>query len=1076
MDTLKKTKNNTDNQISQLEDEIRTLKAELQCERDRNTNLTADNELMYAINHIPDGAMFRTIRDMKTGVLSFVFVSKMWEEVVGVSTEDSLTDAWNVFKHIEKNDLKRLMQIIQESLNPLTHFKAEVIFHHPKKQNNYWIEISSYPRLKGDFVYADGFIFNITPRKLVGKKLLVEQGNMLKLNEELQTANSELQNTIKKLGDSEATISNFINQTFQGIVIMDEEGHVVEWNKVMSKKTGISREEALGKYDWDLMRQMMGEKDFPPEAYERTIQSRLEYFEGGRSQKMFTEEISYRLPDGAIQYLQVSMFPIGLSDRCLFGRVNHDITEKKLVDVELERYREQLESMVEFRTKELRESQGNLLELSSRQNVLIKVLQIMHSSENIYIALNASLATLGEYTGVSRVYIFEKNAERTTFSNTHEWCNEDTTPIIDTLQNIPAHLSKPWFDIFDAGGYICTNDINTITPEIAAMMTEYEIKSMVVFPLTSYNYHYGFVGFDECTFQRTWDTEEVELLRNLSQVISTATQRYTMEKSMRTLNHRQTLLVDVLQTLQLEVDVQKAMDIALAAIGKFTGMSRMQIWENNSDGITYGVSYEWCNEGVEPSMHYLRTVSLEYGKPWFDMLANERIICTSDISTLHPDMIDILRPQGVKAIVVIPLAEYGTYFGYISFTVTEDREWEKGEVDLLRNIANIMATTSRRHKAETITQLSQRTMKTVLDNISSNIFVTEFNTRKILFANKAFKDAAGQENVENMECYKMLRTERDVPCDDCPQKFLRDENDHLTNYVHLWEDYNELNKRWYSMASSALKWIDGRLVVMEVATDITDRKQTEIELVHAKEHAEESDRLKSAFLANMSHEIRTPLNGIVGLVQLLDSNLTKKEYEEYINVINNCCNQLVTLIDDIIVLSKIEAKQMSIVPISINLNKFMHELYIFFETYMQANSKSHIELILDKEGFIDNYYIYADSSRLLQVLTNLINNSIKFTQKGYIRFGYRQISPDKLEFKVEDTGIGVKLEHQKIIFEHFRQVELTNNRQYGGAGLGLSISRSLVHLMGGEMWLESVEGKGSTFYFTITTSNKERKM
>ena len=242
------------------------------------------------------------------------------------------------------------------------------------------------------------------------------------------------------------------------------------------------------------------------------------------------------------------------------------------------------------------------------------------------------------------------------------------------------------------------------------------------------------------------------------------------------------------------------------------------------------------------------------------------------------------------------------------------------------------------------------------------------------------------------------------------------------------------------------------------------------ELLLAKEKAEESDRLKSAFLANMSHEIRTPLNGIVGLVQLLDSDSpTDGERKEYINVINSCCNQLINLINDIIVISQIEAKQVKINPISVKVNSFMEELYLFFETYMQINNKGNITLMLNRSGFIDNHTIYADSTRLRQVLTNLLNNAVKFTEKGHIRFGYRQLSPDKLEFMVEDTGIGLKPEHKDIIFERFRQIELTDNRQYGGSGLGLSISRSLVEMMGGEMWVESAEGKGSTFYFTIKT-------
>jgi signal transduction histidine kinase len=158
---------------------------------------------------------------------------------------------------------------------------------------------------------------------------------------------------------------------------------------------------------------------------------------------------------------------------------------------------------------------------------------------------------------------------------------------------------------------------------------------------------------------------------------------------------------------------------------------------------------------------------------------------------------------------------------------------------------------------------------------------------------------------------------------------------------------------------------------------------------------------------------------------------------------------------------------MTICLVQVQLNNLMYELQLLFETYLQANNKERIELILDNSGFIDRSLIYVDTVRLRQVFNNLISNAVKFTDKGYIRFGYRQSAPNQLEFVVEDSGIGLSPDQQKIIFERFRQVELGNSRQYGGTGLGLTISRSLIQLQGGKMWVESTEGVGSSFYFTI---------
>jgi nitrogen-specific signal transduction histidine kinase len=241
------------------------------------------------------------------------------------------------------------------------------------------------------------------------------------------------------------------------------------------------------------------------------------------------------------------------------------------------------------------------------------------------------------------------------------------------------------------------------------------------------------------------------------------------------------------------------------------------------------------------------------------------------------------------------------------------------------------------------------------------------------------------------------------------------------------------------------------------------------ELIQAKEKAEESDKLKSAFLANMSHEIRTPLNGIIGFIGFLNNDiLSADKRREYINIISNSGSQLAKLIDDIVDLSKIEAKQMNIRPKMTQLNELMNELYTFFETFVQANNGRYVALILDNSGFIDNCTIYIDQMRLRQIITNLIGNASKFTEKGYIRFGYRFAPPDKLEFFVEDTGIGLPSHQQQVIFERFRQAEMKTTRQYRGTGLGLTISHNLAKLMGGDIWVQSTEGMGSTFYFTTS--------
>ncbi|BDX39367.1 hypothetical protein CYCD_27220 [Tenuifilaceae bacterium CYCD] len=238
------------------------------------------------------------------------------------------------------------------------------------------------------------------------------------------------------------------------------------------------------------------------------------------------------------------------------------------------------------------------------------------------------------------------------------------------------------------------------------------------------------------------------------------------------------------------------------------------------------------------------------------------------------------------------------------------------------------------------------------------------------------------------------------------------------------------------------------------------------ELIVAKDKAEESDRLKSAFLANLSHEIRTPMNAIMGFTELLRNNeLELEKKEQFIDIIQNSGNHLLSIINDIVEISKIETKQVELKNKTIDIDKFINELYDTIKVTLPLDKK--LEFSLIKANSTSKSKIIIDEIKLRQILINLLNNAIKFTEKGYVRFGYEMLSENHISFFVQDSGIGIEEKYHKVIFERFRQIELDTSRAKGGFGLGLAISKAYVELMGGTIGIKSEVGRGSKFTISL---------
>jgi hypothetical protein len=277
----------------------------------------------------------------------------------------------------------------------------------------------------------------------------------------------------------------------------------------------------------------------------------------------------------------------------------------------------------------------------------------------------------------------------------------------------------------------------------------------------------------------------------------------------------------------------------------------------------------------------------------------------------------------------------------------------------------------------------------------------------------------------------------------------------------LQKEINELREELYFL--KAIKDIDNH-----------KRKQLEHELEIAKEKittigkiekAQESDKLKSAFLSNISHEIRTPMNSILGFSELLkESGLRGEQQEKYINAIMKSGERMLNLINELVDISKIEAGLMTVEIAELDINSEIEHIYAYFKS--EAELKG-LKISIKNSLSATVAMLKTDRTKVVAILTNLIKNAIKYTNMGTLEFGYSLVSSGTLEFFVKDTGIGIPKSRQEAIFERFVHSDMFNKKAYQGVGLGLSITKAYVEMLGGKIWVESEEGKGSKFYFSL---------
>jgi PAS domain S-box-containing protein len=497
--------------------------------------------------------------------------------------------------------------------------------------------------------------------------------------------------------------------------------------------------------------------------------------------------------------------------------------------------------------------------------------------------------------------------------------------------------------------------------------------------------------------------------------------------------------------------------VKLAADSLLESERRISTLLSNLPGLAYR-----CKNDKDWTMEFVSQGCFDITGYQPDDLINNRKLSFN--SLIAPEYQDIVWKQWQNAI-----AAKRSYTGEYQVITSDGKRkwvWEQGQAvydtqgDVIALEGFIQDITNRK-----LTEIALVNSEVKYRNLVENALVGVYSTYtngEIIIVNDALSRMLEYDSpedfltVQNVKKVYANQADRDMMIER-----MRSDGK-LTDYELVW--LTRYGKEITVLISAT---INGD-IISGMVMDITHRKQSEQKLLEQKERAEQSDKLKAAFLANISHEIRTPLNGIIGFADILiQQEISEADKEQYSNLIHNLSGQLLSIVNDILEISRIETNQIKLSVAPLNINQTLLKLYSVFEN--QARDK-HLKFELNSELTDNQAVIYGDGSRLVQVLTHLLNNAIKFTYSGSIQLGC-QLKNENLLFYVKDTGIGILPENRDIIFERFRQVEDALTRKFGGSGLGLSISKALVEMMGGEISVDCDSGIGSIFYFTIPYMN-----
>lgn len=736
-----------------------------------------------------------------------------------------------------------------------------------------------------------------------------------------------------------------------------------------------------------------------------------------------------------------------------YSCIIRDITFSKSIEIEEQK---RMEEISRLNAVSNRLSTLNFLNFPDLESI------IQHICKETAIGLN-----------IDRVSIWKNHIDSIELHNIYVY-NEDKHYADLTLYKKDF---KNYFDTIKHEPIIIASDVfsNPALNEFYVdYFPKYNIKSLLDFPIYIAGELEAIFCLEATNEIRYWSNEDINFAKTIADIIALAietTKRKTAEKQILYKNEILTAIATVTSNLLIHKDKNSIFDNSIELIGKTLKVDRLYYFENDEKTNLLSQRFEWVSETdlQEIDNPDLQDVPHEAFPDFMENILSKKTYknLTKDIP--EGDFKNILISQEIISILVIPLFDNDLFLGFIGFDdCKNERIWTEEEISILQTLANNISSTIIRINSEKAIAESEEKFRLLANNIPASVFLVKYDkARTKVYLNDEIEKLTGYHRDDFMN-NKVSLVDLYHPDE------VEAVREKIENALHNKKSYQvtcRLRKKdgtyvWIEeygegvVINNQLAYIEGVLI------DITERKTAE-EAVVAKEFAESSNKAKSEFLANMSHEIRTPLNGIIGFSKLLLNSELSEIQKQYLATVNQSAETLLDVVNDILDISKIEAGKLIIDKEKSSLHGIINQSVDMMK--FMAHQKN-LELIVNIHENV-HCAVWVDEIRLKQILQNLLSNAIKFTPKGQIEIEVTAtvINDDESKFKfaVKDTGIGIKKENKAKILEAFTQEDSSTTRNFGGTGLGLTISNSLLKLMNSKLEISSKPNVGSVFSFEL---------